>query len=134
MAEVSGARAEELANELVAALKSKLARAEDAEAAVSVYRTANWIISLMEEVKTAALNLAEQDMKQRNLEHLRTAAGTAGWTEPKVKQLNEQAWREAISRDAELMRIQRAWDMAAGALEQAQEPFTEVPESRFYIR
>ena len=95
---------------------------------------ANWIIGKMEEVKDAALNLAEEDMKQRGLEKLDTPTGSAGWTEPKTPQLDEEAWARSMGRDPRLMEIQCAYEEAKAALERARQPHTELPEPRFYIR
>lgn len=125
---------EEKARELVSALNGQLARREDAESAVEVYRTANWVISMLDEVKQNALNLAEDDMRQRGVEHLRTPAGSAGWTQPQSRQLDEEAWMAALAANPELMRIQRTYDLAEAALQQAQEPYLGLPEARFFIR
>lgn len=125
---------ERSATRLVAQLTGDLRRHEDAETAVQVYKMANWIIGRMEEVKAAARRLAEQDMEQRGLEQLDTPTGSAGWTEPKTPQLDEEAWTRAMAKNPRLMEIQRAFEEAREALERAREPFKELPESRFYIR
>jgi len=125
---------EETAGRLVAELSGELRQNEDAETAVEVYKMANWIIGRMEEVKQAALNLAEHDMEQRGLERLDTPTGSAGWTEPKARQLDETAWARAMAKDPRLREIQRTFEEAEGALERAREPYKELPESRFYIR
>jgi ribosomal protein L11 methylase PrmA len=126
--------AEQMAKQLMAQLNAELNQNEDAETAIDIYKTVNWIVSELEEVKEAALDLAQQDMEQRGLDTLKTPAGSAGWTEPKAKQLDEQAWMEALAKDPRLMKIQRDFDLAKAALEQAQEPFMELPEARFFIR
>ncbi|MCZ7572873.1 MAG: hypothetical protein M5U01_30335 [Ardenticatenaceae bacterium] len=125
---------EQTASRLVAQLNETLSQNEDTETGIAVYKMANWIISELDEVKASALELAQQDMQQRELDALKTSAGSAGWTEPKTKQLNEQAWTEASLKDPRLMQIQRDFDLAQAVLHQAQEPFTELPEPRFYIR
>lgn len=125
---------EQTATQLIAQLTGQLRQNEDAETAIDAYRTANWIISQLEGVKDQALKLAEQDMEQRDLDTLRTSSGSAGWTEPKARQLNEEAWAKAIISDLDLREIQRRYEAARETLEQAQEPFTELPEPRFYIR
>jgi hypothetical protein len=124
---------EDTARQLISQLTEILARNEDAESAIAVYKTANWIISELESTKETGLNLAEQDMQERELSHLRTPAGSAGWTEPRARQLNEQVWLEAMARDTRLMRIQRDYDAARAALEQVQEPYMDTPEPRFFI-
>lgn len=126
--------AEQTATRLIAQLTGQLRRHEDAETAIDVYRTANWIIGQLEEVKDAALNLAEKDLEQRGLEKLDTPTGSAGWTQPKVRQLDEEAWARAMAKNRRLMEIQRVFEEAKATLEQAQQPFKELPESRFYIR
>jgi hypothetical protein len=125
---------EDTARQLINQLTEILARNEDAESAIAVYKTANWVISELESTKETGLNLAEQDMQERELSHLRTPAGSAGWTEPRARQLNEQVWLEAMARDTRLMRIQRDYDAARAALEQVQEPYMDTPEPRFFIR
>ena len=125
---------EDTARQLINQLTEILARNEDAESAIAVYKTANWVISELESTKETGLNLAEQDMQERELSHLRTPAGSAGWTEPRARQLNEHVWLEAMARDTRLMRIQRDYDAARAALEQVQEPYMDTPEPRFFIR
>lgn len=44
-------------------LAQKLAQYEDADTAIAVYKEANFIISQLEEVKRAALNLAESELR-----------------------------------------------------------------------
>jgi hypothetical protein len=126
--------AEDKGRELISALNRQLARHEDAEHAIEVYRMANWVIGMLDEVKEDALNLAEHDMRQRGIEHLRTPAGSAGWTEPKSAVLDQDAWMAALAANRELMRIQRTYDLAEAALRQAQEAYLEMPEARFFIR
>lgn len=125
---------EDTATQLIVRLTNELTQEEDAEGAIRLYKTVNWIIGQLEQVKDLALNVAEQDMQERGLEALKTPVGSAGWTEPKVKQLNEQAWREALARDAHLMTIQQRFELAETALQHAQEPFRELPKSTFFIR
>lgn len=125
---------EQTARQLINELTEVLARNEDAESAVAVYKIANWIVNELESTKDAALNLAEQDMQERQLSHLRTPSGSAGWTEPRARQLNEQAWLEAMTQEPRLMKLQREHDVARAALEQVQEPYMETPEPRFFIR
>jgi oligoendopeptidase F len=107
---------------------------EDAETAIDVYKTINWIIGQLENIKHTALDLAEQDMRQRERETLSTLSGSAGWTEPKTQQLDEEDWERATSESPRLREIQREYEAAKARLESAQEPYMELPESRFYIR
>jgi hypothetical protein len=125
---------EQTATRLVAKLTGRLRQHEDAETAIDVYRTANWIIGQLEKVKDAALDLAEKDMEQRDLDKLSTPTGSAGWTEPQAKQLDEEAWTRALAKNPRLRQIEREYETAREALERAQEPFEELPASRFYIR
>jgi len=125
---------EQMATRLVAKLTGRLRQHEDAETAIDVYRTVNWIIGQLEEVKDAALDLAEKDMEQRCLDKLSTPTGSAGWTEPKKKQLDEEAWTRALAKNPRLRQIEREYETARAALERAREPFEELPDSRFYIR
>ncbi|HEX2981505.1 MAG TPA: hypothetical protein VHO48_14655 [Anaerolineaceae bacterium] len=96
--------AEQLTERLTAELRRILAECEDAESAVDVYKTINWAINQVEQVKQEALDLAEQDMLQKGQEDLKTPSGSAGWTDPKVAQLDEDAWRQALAKDANLER------------------------------
>lgn len=125
---------EQTARLLINQLKEQLARHEDAETAIDAYKSANWVISQLEEVKNICMNLAEQDIQQRDLDHLKAPAGSAGWTEPKTRILDETAWLDATSQDPELRRIQREYDQAEARLQQAQEPYLQLPEQRFFIR
>lgn len=125
---------EQTATRLVADLTGQLRQNEDAETAIDVYKTANWIIGQLEDVKDAALDLAEKDVEQRGLDKLSTPTGSAGWTEPRVRQLNEEAWARALTKNPQFREIEREYEAAKTALERAQEPFKELPGSRFYIR
>ncbi|MBN1399368.1 MAG: hypothetical protein JXA74_00940 [Anaerolineae bacterium] len=124
----------ELVEQMVSGLHNLLSDAEDAETAISIYKQTNWIIYQLEGVKDQALALAEQDLQRRELEALKTAIGSAGWTEPRTRQLDEKTWRLAMAEDPRLMEIQQAFDQAKTILERVQEPFMESPEPRFYIR
>jgi hypothetical protein len=125
---------EQVARQLINMLRNELSGHEDAETAIDVYKMAHWIINELDDVKQACLNLAEQDMEQRELSHLRTRAGTAGWTEPQARQLDEQGWRRALAESPELMAVQRDYDLAEARLHQARELYLELPEPRFFIR
>jgi hypothetical protein len=125
---------EQTATRLVAQLTGQLRQNEDAETAIHVYKTANWIIGLLEEVKDAALDLAEKDVAHRGLDKLSTPTGSAGWTEPKAGELSEEAWARALVRNPHLREVEREYESARVALERAQEPFKELPQPRFYIR
>jgi len=125
---------EQTATRLVAELKGVLRQNEDAEAAIDVYKTANWIIGELEKAKEEALKLAEEDIEQRELEDLDTPKGSAGWTGPKFPQLNEEAWARALGEHPRLREIQEAYDGARSALERAQRPYEELLEPRFTIR
>jgi hypothetical protein len=122
------------AQQLLDRLESEMARGEDVEAAIDVYKTANWIIDRLQAVKSEALELAEQDMRQRSLESVKTRVGSAGWTEPRAKQLDEEAWAKALERDPYLRQVHERYTRAQAALAEAQDPFMQLPESRFFIR
>jgi len=126
--------AEQITTRLVSRLRQQMAQQEDAASAISTYKTANWAMGQLDEVKREALQLAERDMQEENRESLKTSLGSAGWTEPKAKQLDEEAWREALANNPRLMQIQREFDLAQAALEQAQQPFMKLAQSRFFIR
>ncbi len=126
--------AEDLANQLTARLREMLSRNEDAESSIAIYKMANWVIGQLEDVKQAAIDLAEEDMRQRKEDSLKTPAGSAGWTEPRARVLDEENWLKALAKDSRLMRIQREYDQAQAALQQAQEPYLETTDSRFFIR
>lgn len=125
---------EQVAEHLVNILNQHLSANEDADTAISTYKKANWVISQLDEVKRNATNLASQDMLLHGKRSLKTAAGSAGWTEPKARQLNESAWVEAMARDPELLRLQREYDQAQARLQLAQQSYMELPEPSFFIR
>ena len=125
---------EQTTTRLVGELKRILRHSEDAETAIDVYKTADWIIGLLEEVKEEALSLAQADVEERGLEDLEAPAGSAGWREPNRPRLNEEAWVEAMGKDPGLRKIQQDYEAARSALERAQRPYGELPEPRFTIR
>jgi hypothetical protein len=120
--------------QLIAQLHAQMTATEEAEMAIAIYKKANWAASLLEEVKQAALVLAQEDMEQRGIDALKTAVGSAGWTKPEARQLQEQQWHAALAGDPKLLQLQRAFDLAQGALHQAQETYRALPEPRFVIR
>lgn len=125
---------ERLGEELVDQLRSRMNEQEDAQSAIAAYKMANYIISQLEEVKRTALQQAEHDLRVSRRDSIKTSAGSAGWTQPKVRVLNENAWREAVSRDPGLAEIQRNFEVSQAVLQNAQEPFMELPEPVFFIR
>ncbi|MFP3895991.1 MAG: hypothetical protein ACLFV5_04005 [Anaerolineales bacterium] len=125
---------EQTATQLIAQLSTELQQNEDAETAIDVYKTINWIIGQLEDVKESASDLAERDMRRRELDTLNTPNGSAGWTEPRTQQLDEEAWERATYEDPRLREIQRTYEAAKARLEGAQEPYMELPEPRFYVR
>jgi hypothetical protein len=82
---------ETTARALIGQYSERLARDEDAETAIAVYKMANWYVNQMEGIKHTAQSLAEQDLAQRGLDSLHTPIGSAGWTEPRARQLDEQS-------------------------------------------
>lgn len=115
-------------------LAQKLAQYEDADTAIAVYKEANFIISQLEEVKRAALNLAESELRATGETGRKTAAGSCGWTIPKTRQLDKDTWQSALVEDTNLTTIQVNFDRAKATLEKAQEPFMRLPEERFFIK
>jgi hypothetical protein len=75
---------EQTVEDLINHLTGQLSAEEDVGAAIDVYKTANWIISRLDDLKQHALNLAENDLRLSNQTYMKTAAGSAGWTEPKA--------------------------------------------------
>lgn len=115
-------------------LTQKLTQHEDADTAIAVYKEANFIIGQYEEVKKAALNLAENELRLSGEAERKTIAGSCGWTKPKAKKLNEIKWRDAIKDDRELQRLEYQFNQLKSDLEEAQLPYMELAESRFFIR
>lgn len=74
---------DETAKRVIDELREQLAKGEDAETAIAVYKLATWLIGQLEEIKASALDLAERDMQKRDVEALKTPIGSAGWTEPR---------------------------------------------------
>jgi len=125
---------DQIVAQLIAQLRAQMTEEEDAEMAIAIYKKANWTESLLEEVKHSALVLAQQELEQRGIDAIKTSVGSAGWTKPEARQLHEQKWRAALAHDPKLMQLQHTFDLAQGALRQAQEAYMELPEPRFFIR
>jgi len=125
---------ERLGEQLIDQLRTKMHEQEDAQSAVAAYKMANYIIRQLEEVKRTALNQAEHDLLVSKRDSIKTSAGSAGWTQPKTPVLNDTSWREAVARDPRLSEIQRNYEVAQAVLQNAQEPFMELPEPVFFIR
>ncbi len=115
-------------------LLQKLTQYEDAETAIAVYREANFIIAQLEDVKKAALNLAESELRSTGETGRKTPFGSCGWTQPKTRQLDKDAWQAAVAEDSDLSAIQMNFNRARSLLEKAQEPFLRLPEGRFFIK
>lgn len=115
-------------------LVQKLTEYEDLETAVAVYKEANFLIAQFEDVKKAALSLAESELRSTGETGRKTAIGSCGWTQPKTPQLDKEAWAAAIGKDTDLATFQRHFDAAEKVLRKAQEPFMKLPEGRFYIK
>lgn len=127
-------RPEVVASELVTLLQQQLTEYEEAETAIAIYKLCNWVIGQLDLIKQEALTLTEQELTARGMPALKTPIGSAGWTQPEVKQLDEAAWLAALAQDPELRGRQRAFDLAQAALQQAQTPYLKLPASRFFIR
>jgi hypothetical protein len=81
------ARAAEVgARSLVAELERQLKAGDNAETAIAVYKTVEWFVAELRNVQEMALDLAEQDLRKRDLESLETPLGSAGWLEPEAEQ------------------------------------------------
>lgn len=115
-------------------LLQKLTQHEDAETAIAVYKEANHIIGLFEEVKQAALSLAENELRSTGETGRKTIAGSCGWTQPKTRQLDKDAWQKAVAQNYDLEAIQVNFERAKQTLDKAQEPYLKLPEGRFFIR
>ncbi len=127
-------KTEQTVEDLINHLSGQLSAKEDVAAAIDVYKTANWIISRLDDVKQHALNLAENDLRLNNQTYLKSASGSAGWTEPKARILNEKAWEEAVRQNPQLHNLQREYEVAQALIQKAQEPYMETPEGSFFIR
>lgn len=121
-------------HQLVVDLNTRLADAEDAETAIAIHEMATWLISQLEDVRQSASELAEKDMKRREVESLKTPVGSAGWTRSVEEQLDENAWRAALAQNATLADLQRRFEAVRVALRQAQKPYMESPSPEFRIR
>ncbi len=125
---------ETVASELIHSLQQMLGTQEDADTAIAIYKLCNWVNSQLETVKQEALTLTEQELTAKGMPAIKTPIGSAGWTQPEVKQLDEAAWFAALAQNPTLMERQRAFDLAQAALQQAQAPYLKLPGSRFFIR
>jgi hypothetical protein len=117
-------------------LRDKLQLHEDATSAIAVYLEAQSYIKQFEEVKAAALNCAQADMKADGVVHSKTDFGSAGWTRPKTPQLDKGKWATLIEHNARLKALQDEADRAADLLKTAQEEAgcMVLPSPRFYIK
>jgi hypothetical protein len=114
-------------------LEQKLDEAVDAETAIAVYKSADWVIDQLEVVKERAQALAEEDLRERGEDSLSTPIGSAAWTEPDESPVDENAWQEALARDASLQRLVRDFEDAQGALEQARVGYRRAPQRRLIV-
>ena len=114
-------------------LERKLDEAGDAETAVAVYKSADWIIDQLEVVKERARALAEEDLKDRREDSVSTPVGSAVWAEPDEAPVDEEAWQEALARDASLQRLVRDFEEAQAALEKARAGYRRAPEQRLVV-
>lgn len=115
-------------------LLQRLAQYEDAETAIAVYKEANHAIGQFEEVKQAALSLAENELRSTGETSYKTAVGSCGWTQPKTRQLDKDAWQAAVAEDSDLSAVQTNFNWAKSLLDKVQEPYLRLPERRFFIR
>lgn len=115
-------------------LAQKLTQYEDVDTAIAVYKEANFIIGQLEDVKKAALSLAENELGLSGEVKRETIAGSCGWTAPKTKQLNKGKWQAAIAESGDLNSIQINFNVAEKLLKKAQEEYMELPEGKFFIR
>ena len=125
---------ETVASELITALEQQLTAHEDAETAIAIYKLCNWVNGQLETVKQEVLALTEQELTAKGMSALKTPIGSAGWTQPEVKQLDEAAWLAALAQNPSLMERQRVFYLAQAALQQAQASYLKLPGSRFFIR
>lgn len=117
-----------------AELAQKLTQYEDADTAIAVYKEANFIIAQFEDVKKAALNLAENELRSTGETVRKTTIGSCGWTVPKTAQLDKVAWQAAVAENSDLAVVQSEFDRVDAALKKWQQPFMKLPEGRFYIK
>ncbi len=125
---------EAVTSQIVEELSRRLEEAEDAETAIAVYKMADRIIALLQQIQASALDLAKKDMRRRDLQALKTPVGSAGWAEPRSKQLNERAWNRALASNPNLREIKRDFEVAQATLRQVQVSYQEASEDEFFIR
>jgi hypothetical protein len=107
---------------LVQALAGVMAR-ENLEDAALAYKLAGLTIKELEDVKTAALGMAEQIMRASGETHARTVVGTLGWTAPAPStKVDAKALLGAAANDQALM------------VAIAPYVHVEIPAARFYIK
>lgn len=115
-------------------LAAILAQYEDEESAILVYKEAASIMAEYNKVKQQCVQMVEASLIASGKTKLVLDVGTAGWSAPKKKKLNEARWLAALEVDTDLAALQGKFHDAEQELERAQEPFMELPEGRFYIR
>ncbi len=115
-------------------LLATLTGEETAETAVIIYKEAGSYASAYKDVQQTALACAQADLTAGGETRRRTTFGNCGWTKPKSRDLDKDAWQQAVRENPELAAVEHAVTQAQHLLEQAQSPYTRPRQPRFYIR
>lgn len=124
----------ELIGQLCAALGAALAEHEDVESAIAVYKEAACYVDKLEEIQDGAKQFAEMILRETGEAHVKTATGTAGWTKPRTKKLDKDAWARKLQTNEEARLAVEALSIATSRLDNAQADCMVMPEGTFYIR
>jgi hypothetical protein len=118
-------------------LIEKLTRTSDIVTVIATYKEALGIIKAYEEVRDKARDLVRAYIERTGETTGRTPAGTFGLTRPTPTfRVNEEKWQAACAADSSLVAIQKQFEAAQRALDEAQREFLEevTPEPSVYIR
>jgi hypothetical protein len=104
---------------------------------IATYKETLRIIKTYEAVKDKARDLVKAYIERTGEISGRTSAGMFGVTKPTpMFQVNEEKWQAACAADVKLAAIQKQFEAAQRALDEAQREFLEdaTPEPSIYIR
>jgi hypothetical protein len=118
-------------------LKEKLRMEEAITTAIEVHKAAQQAINEYETVKEQAKIFVRAYLTQTGRQRGKIPAGSFGLTKPTTTyRVNEDKWQMACNQDPGLAAIQKQFDAARQALDEAQRDFLEevTPEPVVYIR
>ena len=101
---------------------------------IAAYKEAKSYAAEYDKLADALREKARELLEYSGATSIKTDFGTIGITQPKKPKLDKALWQEAISEDVDLQAVQRRFDVAKAALEEAQLEFSSLPEGSIYIK